>query len=62
MYKRQVKKTVMSAYDRSRRDGLIAINLRDDDALLAVRRVREGDKIIMATTAGKAIMFPERCV
>ena len=54
-----VKKTVMSAYDRSRRDGLIAINLRDDDALLAVRRVREGDKIIMATTAGKAIMFPE---
>ena len=54
-----VKKTVMSAYDRSRRDGLIAINLRDDDALLAVRRVREGDKIILATTAGKAIMFPE---
>ena len=54
-----VKKTVMSAYDRSRRDGLIAINLRDDDALLTVRRVREGDKIIMATTAGKAIMFPE---
>ena len=53
-----VKKTVMSAYDRSRRDGLIAINLRDDDALLAVRRVREDDKIIMATTAGKAIMFP----
>ena len=52
-----VKKTVMSAYDRSRRDGLIAINLRDDDALLAVRRVREGDKIILATTAGKAIMF-----
>lgn len=57
-----VKKTVMSAYDRSRRDGLIAINLRDDDALLNVRRVREGDKIILATTAGKAIMFPRsRC-
>ena len=57
-----VKKTVMSAYDRSRRDGLIAINLRDDDALLNVRRVREGDKIILATTAGKAIMFSEEQV
>ena len=57
-----VKKTVMSAYDRSRRDGLIAINLRDDDALLNVRRVRDGDKIILATTAGKAIMFSEEQV
>lgn len=57
-----VKKTVMSAYDRSRRDGIIAINLRSGDHLLDVRRVREGDKIIMATTAGKAIMFSEEQV
>ncbi|OUP10543.1 DNA gyrase subunit A [Collinsella sp. An2] len=54
-----VKKTVMSAYDRSRRDGIIAINLKAGDALLDVRRVREGDKVIMATTAGKAIVFDE---
>ena len=54
-----VKKTVMSAYDRSRRDGIIAINLRAGDRLLDVRRVREGDKVILATTAGKAIMFAE---
>ena len=54
-----IKKTVMSAYDRSRRDGIIAINLKEGDALLNVRRVREGDKIIMATTAGKAIVFGE---
>ncbi len=54
-----VKKTVMSAYDRSRRDGIIAISLKEGDALLGVRRVRDGDKIIMATTAGKAIMFEE---
>ena len=54
-----VKKTVMSAYDRSRRDGIIAINLKANDALLDVRRVREGDKVIMATTEGKAIMFEE---
>lgn len=57
-----IKKTVMSAYDRSRRDGIIAINLKSGDALLNVRRVREGDKIIMATTAGKAIMFNEEQV
>ena len=54
-----VKKTVMSAYDRSRRDGIIAINLKAGDALLDVRRVRPGDKVIMGTTAGKAIMFDE---
>ena len=57
-----VKKTVMSAYNRSRRDGIIAINLKAGDDLLDVRRVREGDKIIMATTAGKAIMFEEEQV
>ena len=57
-----VKKTVMSAYDRSRRDGIIAINLKNGDHLLDVRRVREGDKVILATTAGKAIMFSEEQV
>jgi len=54
-----VKKTAMAAYDRSRRDGIIAINIKDGDRLLGVRRVKLGDKIIMATTAGKAIMFSE---
>lgn len=57
-----VKKTVMSAYDRSRRDGIIAINLKSGDHLLDVRRVREGDMIILATTAGKAIVFAEEQV
>ena len=52
-----VKKTVMSAYGRVRRDGIIAINLRSGDRLLGVRRVAEGDRVILATTAGKAIMF-----
>ncbi len=52
-----VKKTVMSAYGRVRRDGIIAISLRAGDRLLGVRRVAEGDRVILATTAGKAIMF-----
>ena len=54
-----VKKTAMSAYDRTRRDGIIAINLRDGDELVNVRRVREGDKVVLVSTDGKAIMFPE---
>ena len=54
-----VKKTSMSAYDRTRHDGIIAINLRDGDELVNVRRVREGDKVILVSTDGKAIMFPE---
>ena len=49
----------MELYDRTRRDGLIAINLRDDDELIAVRRVAPGEKVIMVSHAGKAIMWDE---
>ncbi len=54
-----VKKTAIGAYDRSRRDGIIAINLRDDDELIAVRRVKEGERVMMVSTAGKAIKWDE---
>ena len=54
-----VKKTAMSAYDNSRRDGLIAINLKKDDELVNVSRVREGEKIILCSSDGKAILFDE---
>ena len=54
-----VKKTAMSAYDRTRRDGIIAINLRAGDEVVNVRRVRPGEKVILVSTDGKAIMFPE---
>ncbi|MGI6590750.1 MAG: DNA gyrase subunit A [Eggerthellaceae bacterium] len=54
-----VKKTAMSAYDRTRQDGLIAINLRDGDELIAVRRVKPGESVIMASAAGKAIRWDE---
>ena len=50
-----VKKTSMSLYDRSRRDGLIAINLKEDDNLIAVRRVKQGERVMMVSSAGKAI-------
>ena len=54
-----VKKTAIQAYDRSRRDGLIAINLRNDDELIAVRRVRQGERVIMVSAEGKAITWDE---
>ncbi len=54
-----VKKTAIQAYDRSRRDGIIAINLRDGDELISVRRVLEGQKVMMVSTAGKAIKWDE---
>lgn len=54
-----VKKTAMSAYDRTRRDGIIAINLKAGDELVNVRRVRSGDKVMLVSTDGKAILFPE---
>ena len=54
-----VKKTSMKLYDRSRRDGLIAINLKDDDTLVSVHRVAAGEKVIMVSSAGKAIMWDE---
>ena len=54
-----VKKTSMDLYDRTRRDGLIAINLKDDDTLIAVKRVKPEDRIMMVSSAGKALMCNE---
>ena len=57
--KGMVKKTAMSDYDKSRRDGIIAINLKKDDELVNVRRVKQGENVILCTDAGKAIRFDE---
>ena len=54
-----VKKTSMDQYDRTRRDGLIAINLKDGDELISVKRVAQGEKVIMVSSAGKAILWDE---
>ena len=54
-----VKKTSMKLYDRTRRDGLIAINLKENDELISVKRVAEGEKVVMVSSAGKAIMWDE---
>jgi DNA gyrase subunit A len=57
-----VKKTSMSAYDNSRRDGLIAINLKNDDELVNVRRVKAGERVILCSSDGKTIVFDEESV
>ena len=54
-----VKKTSLAEFAKSRRDGIIAILLRPTDELIAVRRVHEGDKIILVSDAGKAIKWDE---
>ena len=55
-----VKKTAFGLYNTPiRADGIIAINIRDDDELVAVRRVDEDDEILMVSHAGLAVRFKE---
>jgi DNA gyrase subunit A len=57
-----VKKTAFDAYDSSRRDGLIAINLRDDDELVRVIETSGSDDIFMVSRNGMTIRFDENDV
>ena len=57
-----VKKTAFDAYDKSRRDGLIAINLRDDDELVRVIETSGSDDIFMVSRNGMTIRFDENDV
>lgn len=54
-----VKKTSMNLYDRTRKDGLIAINLKEGDELISVKRVSSGERVMMVSSAGKAITWDE---
>ncbi len=56
-----VKKTAFQAYNTPiKADGIIAINIRDDDELVAVRRVDEDDEILMVSHNGLAVRFKEQ--
>jgi DNA gyrase subunit A len=55
-----VKKTALESYNTPiKADGIIAIKIRDDDELLAVRAVDPGEEIIMASRAGLTVRFAE---
>ncbi|MFL7797353.1 DNA gyrase subunit A [Clostridium chauvoei] len=57
-----VKKTPLSDFKNLRKNGLIAINLRDGDELLKVKVTRGDADIIIATQDGNAIKFNEQDV
>src|SRR5215217_4410380 len=58
--KGQLKKTEMHAYNTPiKADGIIAINIRDDDELVAVRCSSGNDDIIMVSRSGQAAKFSE---
>lgn len=54
-----VKKTELKAYSRPKRNGIIAIKLREDDELIDVVVTKKGDDILLATASGMAIRFDE---
>jgi DNA gyrase subunit A len=55
-----IKKTEFGAYNTPiKADGIIAINIRDDDELVAVRRVDRGEEILMVSRDGLAVRFLE---
>ncbi|MDO4540286.1 MAG: DNA gyrase subunit A [Syntrophomonadaceae bacterium] len=57
-----VKKVTLSAFENIRKNGLIAINLSEDDALVRVLRVQDEDKVIIISAQGQAIMFEQEQV
>ena len=54
-----VKKTPLSAYKRPTKGGIIAINLRDNDALIEAMLVSPKDDVLLATKGGMAIRFAQ---
>lgn len=54
-----VKKTTLEAYSRPRRDGIISINIGDDDQLLGASLTDGDSTIILGARNGRAIRFME---
>jgi DNA gyrase subunit A len=52
-----VKKTALPHYDTNRQGGIIAINLKDGDELVAARLLNEGDDMLLVSRAGMSLRF-----
>ena len=55
-----IKKTPITAYDTPRKDGIIAISIKDDDELIEVERSNGNDEVLMVSRNGQAIRFSEK--
>ncbi|GAA4388724.1 DNA gyrase subunit A [Actinomadura verrucosospora] len=55
--KGRVKKTALTDFDSPRTGGIIAINLVDDDEVIAARLVSSDDNLLMVSTGAQAIRF-----
>ena len=54
-----VKRTLLDEFDNIRTNGKIAINLRDDDELISVKKTSGSNEIMLATSDGRMIRFDE---
>ena len=54
-----IKKTPMEEFDNIRRGGIIALNLREGDELIAVEFSRGRDEFLVASRRGKCVRFGE---
>ncbi len=54
-----VKKTLMSEYSNVRKNGLIAINLKEDDELIEVKQTAANEEVFIVTKDGMCIRFNE---
>ncbi|MEW9031359.1 MAG: DNA gyrase subunit A, partial [Planifilum fimeticola] len=57
-----IKKTALEEFEHIRRNGLFAINLRDEDELVGVRLTDGNQEIILGTRFGMSIRFSEQDV
>ncbi|NQZ22755.1 MAG: DNA topoisomerase (ATP-hydrolyzing) subunit A [Colwellia sp.] len=55
-----VKKTALTAYKNQRANGIIALNLRDDDTLIGVAITNGYNDIMLFSDAGKVVRFNEK--
>jgi DNA gyrase subunit A len=57
-----IKKTTLEQYSRPRTNGIIALNIREDDQLVNVSLTNGGQHIVIAAKSGRAIHFHESAV
>ena len=57
-----IKKTSLSEFNNVRKSGLIAINLKEEDALIDVKLTDGEDNVVLVTKKGMSITFDEKDV